>query len=169
MTGATRAADFIARLHDAVNRHDAERIAQLCAAAVIWTDPAALAPLHGRAAVRRFHAEQMFRAIPDVNLQMIDGPYLSACGTRIAARVRIGGTMTGPLDPPGFAPTGERIVFETAEFSVVENGLLTRHTVIMDMLDLARQIGALPAAESMVGRAALQLQRLHAFRSRHRP
>ena len=168
MTDGASAAGLIARLHDAVNQHDADLVAQLCAETVVWTDPAAPEPLHGREAVRRFHAEHMFRAIPDVTLRLIDGPYVSERGGRVAARVRIGGTMTGPLSPPGFAPTGERIEFETAEFSIIEGGLLTQHTVIMDMLSLARQIGALPAAGSMADRVAVQLQRLHAFWARHR-
>jgi predicted ester cyclase len=160
------ATEFIARLHAAVNRHDADEVAETCAINVVWNDPAAAEPLHGRDAVRRFHADMMFRAIPDVTLRVIDGPYVSACGTRFAARVLISGTMTGPLSPPGFSPTDERIEFETAEFSTVENGLLTRHTVIMDMLSLARQIGAVPAAGSLADRAIVQLQRLHAFWAR---
>lgn len=163
MSDVRLATEFIARLHAAVNRHDADEVAATCAMNVVWNDPAAAEPLHGRDAVRRFHADMMFRAIPDVTLRVIDGPYVSACGTRFAARVLISGTMTGPLSPPGFSPTNERIEFETAEFSTVENGLLTSHTVIMDMLGLARQIGAVPAAGSVADRAIVQMQRLHAF------
>jgi predicted ester cyclase len=159
---------MIARLHEAANRHDAGLVAQLCTEHVVWTDPAAAQPLRGREAVRRFHAQMMFRAMPDVSLRIIDGPYVSECGTRLAARVLISGTMTGPLYPPGFAPTNRRIEFETAEFSTIEDGLLAHHTVIMDMLGLARQIGAVPAAGSVADRAIVQLQRVHAFLVRAR-
>jgi hypothetical protein len=50
------ARDFLARLHDAVNAHDAAAVAALCKD-VIWDDPAAPTPLRGREAVRQFHAE----------------------------------------------------------------------------------------------------------------
>lgn len=168
MREMTAATELLARLHAAANRHDANEVARLCATDVVWIDPAAAEPLRGRDAVRRFHADMMFRAIPDVALRMIDGPFVSACGTRFAARVLISGTMTGPLSPPGFSPTDEPIEFETAEFSTVENGFLTRHTVIMDMLSLARQIGAVPEAGSLADRAIVQLQRLHAVLARAR-
>jgi len=165
---AEAAAGVIARLHDAANRHDADLVAELCAEHVVWKDPAATHPLLGREAVRQFHAQMMFRAIPDVTLEILDGPYMSECGVRVAARVLISGTMTGPLCPPGFAPTNTWIEFETAEFSTIEGGLLAQHTVIMDMLGLARQIGAVPAAGSVADRAIVQLQRVHAFLTRVR-
>ena len=49
--------------------------------------------------------------------------------------------MTGPLTPPGFAPTCGPVEFETAEFSHFDGDLLARHIVVLDMLALARQIG----------------------------
>jgi predicted ester cyclase len=168
MAASATAAGLIARLHEAANRHDADLVAQLCTEHIVWTDPAAAQPLRGRAAVRRFHAQMMFRAMPDVSLRIIDGPLVSECGTRLATRVLISGTMTGYLYPPGFAPTNRRIEFETAEFSTIEDGLLAHHTVIMDMLGLARQIGAVPAAGSVADRAIVQLQRVHAFLVRAR-
>lgn len=143
---AAFARDFLARLHAAVNAHDAAAISALCCENVLWDDPAAPGPLHGQEAVRRFHADTMLRALPDVRVDMIDGPYLALDGKGVSARLRISGTMTGPLVPPGFAPTNGHIVFETAEFSRFEGGLLSRHTVIIDMLGLARQIGAVPPA-----------------------
>lgn len=76
--------------------------------------------------------------------------------------------MTGSLDPPGFAPTGGLLEFETAEFSRFDDGgLLARHTVVLDMLGLARQIGAVPAAGSIGDRVGIWLQhRVAAARKR---
>jgi len=149
------AQDFLARLHAAVNAHDAFAVAALCCKDVIWDDPAALTPLRGREAVYRFHHETMFHALPDVRIDLIDGPYLALDGTSIAARLRISGTMTGPLVPPGFAPTDGPLVFETAEFSWFDGDLLSRHTVIIDMLGLARQIGAVPRSGGLGERIGL--------------
>jgi uncharacterized protein (TIGR02246 family) len=161
-----RAQSLVARLHDAVNRRDAEAIAALCAPDVQWIDPAAGGVLDGREAVLRFHRDVMFRAIPDVRLRLLEGPHLSGDGSGIAVRVAITGTMTGPLDPPGFAPTGRRIAFETGEFSVLRGDQLQRHVVMLDMLDLARQIGAMPRVGGLADRVGRRLQHLAAWKMR---
>jgi hypothetical protein len=72
------------------------------------------------------------------------------------------------MEPPGFAPTGRRLEFETAEFSHFQGELLARHTVVLDMLSLARQIGAAPKAGTTAERVGVWLQRLAARRSRAR-
>ncbi len=80
------AQDFLTRLHAAVNAHDAAAVAALCHIDVVWDDPAAPAPLRGRDAVYRFHHETMFRAMPDVRVELIDGPYLALDGTGVSRR-----------------------------------------------------------------------------------
>ena len=150
--------DFVRRVGDAINSHDADAIAALCSEAIVWKDPAAPVPLHGRDAVRHFHRTVLFRAIPDVRFELLDGPYLSRDGTRAVVRTRFSGTMTGPLEPPGFAPTGQRVAFETAEFWEFDGDLLTRDTVVLDMLALARQIGAVPRSGSVAERIGVVLR-----------
>ncbi len=160
------AREFVQRFHAAANAHDADAVAALCCEDVVWVDPAAPQTLHGRAAVRGFHRDIMFPALPDTHIELIDGPYVAVDGMGVAARLRISGTMTGPLTPPGFAPTCSRLSFETAEFSQFEGGLLARHTVILDMLDLARQIGAVPKPGSVADRFGVWMQHVAAFWSR---
>jgi predicted ester cyclase len=157
------ARQFLQRLHAAVNGHDAEAVAALCCTDVVWEDPGAPQTLHGRDAVLRFHRDIMFPALPDAHIELIDGPYLALDGTGVAARLRITGTMTGPLTPPGFAPTGGRLSFETAEFSHFEDDLLARHTVVLNMLELARQIGAVPQAGTLGDRIGVWMQHVAAF------
>jgi len=159
---------FLERLHTAVNGHDADAVAALCTEDVIWQDPAAPDPLRGRDAVRWFHHDIMFRALPDVSLKLVDGPYLSFDHASVAVRLRITGTMTGSLTPPGFAPTWGPVEFEAAEFSHFDGGLLARHIVVLDMLGLARQIGAVPIAGSLGERVSIWLQHLSARRARRR-
>jgi predicted ester cyclase len=149
-----------------VNAHDAEAVAALCSEGVVWEDPAAPEPLCGREAVYRFHRDIMFRALPDVRIELVDGPYLSLDGAGVAVRLRISGTMTGPLTPPGFAPTGGPVEFSTAEFSHFDGDLLARHTVVLDMLGLARQIRAVPKAGSLAERISVWLQHIAARRAR---
>lgn len=155
---------FLRRLHAAVNAHDPAAVAALCSEDITWEDPAAPQTLHGRDAVLRFHRDVMFPALPDVHVELIDGPYLA--DDSAAVRLRIRGTMTGALTPPGFAPTGGALCFETAEFSRFEDGLLTRHTVVLDMLDLARQIGAVPQPGTLADRVGVWMQHVAAFWAR---
>jgi steroid delta-isomerase-like uncharacterized protein len=162
------ARDFMMRLHGAVNAHDATAVAALCTDDVIWEDPAAPHPLRGREAVHRFHRDIMFRSLPDVRIELVDGPYYSLDPTRVALRSRITGTMTGPMEPPGFGPTGGPVEFETAEFWQFDGGLLARETVVLDMLALARQISAAPSPGGLAERANVWIQRLAARRARGR-
>ena len=163
----TFARQFLQRLHAAVNAHDAPAIAALCCDDVIWEDPAAPQTLHGRDAVLRFHRDVMFPALPDVRVELIDGPYLAPDGSGVAVRLRISGTMTGALTPPGFAPTDGALSFETAEFSRFDiNGLLAHHTVVLNMLELARQIGAVPQNGTLGARVGLWMQHVAAFWAR---
>jgi predicted ester cyclase len=157
---------LLEHLHAAVNAHDAQAVAALCCEDVVWEDPAAPEPLRGREAVYRFHRDIMFRAIPDVRIELVDGPYLSLNRAGVAVRLRISGTMTGPLTPPGFAPTGGPIEFETAEFSHFDGGLLAHHVVVLNMLGLARQIGAVPKVGSLAERIGVWLQHMAARRAR---
>jgi steroid delta-isomerase-like uncharacterized protein len=160
------AREFLDRLYAAVNAHDPQAIAALCADDVVWVDPGAPCPLRGREAVARFHREVMFRAIPDARIELVEGPYLAHDGTGAAVRARISGNVTGPMEPPGFHPTGGRVEFETAEFWEFEGGLLARETVIFDMLALARQVGAAPRQGTIAERVGVCLQRVTARRSR---
>jgi predicted ester cyclase len=162
------AGQFLQRLHAAASAHDAAGVAALCHDEVVWEDPAAPETLHGRDAVLRFHRDIMFPALPDARIELIDGPYLALDGRGVAARLRISGTMTGPLSPPGFAPTGGLLAFETAEFSHFRDGLLVQHTVVLNMLELARQIGAVPPAGTLGARVGVWMQHLAAFRARAR-
>lgn len=162
------ARQFLRQLNGAANAHDAEAVAALCCADVVWEDPAAPQTLDGRDAVLRFHRDVMFRALPDSRIELIDGPYLALDGSGIAVRLRISGTMTGSLTPPGFAPTGSYLAFETAEFSQFRDGLLAHHAAILNMLELARQIGAVPRAGSLGARIGVWQQHVAAFWTRSR-
>jgi len=162
------AREFLQHLHAAVNAHDPQAVAALCCEDVVWEDPAAPETLHGRDAVLRFHRDIMFPALPDARIELIDGPYLALDGRGVAARLRIIGTMSGPLTPPGFAPTGGPLTFETAEFSRFDNGLLAHHTVMLNMLDLVRQIGAVPQAGTLGARIGLWMQHVAARWARAR-
>ena len=165
----TFAQDFLHRLYAAVNNHDAEAVAALCCDEVVWEDPAASHTLHGRSAVLQFHRDVMFPALPDAHVEPIDGPYLSLDGMGVAVRLRIKAAVDRAASaPPGFAPTNSPVIFETAEFSRFEHGRLAHHVVVLNMLDMARQIGAVPSDGTVGAHFGLWLQHMTAFWARAR-
>jgi len=146
---------------EAFNAHDGAAHRALLAQDVHFEDSAFYGGVaHGREQVVAA-LEAGFRALPDARL---DGPevFVSLDRRKVAVSWKLTGTHLGPLDPPGFAPTGARIEavgFEQFEF---RGGLISRALVRWDMGDIARQIGAAPEPGSRGERVAVGLQRLTA-------
>jgi predicted ester cyclase len=123
--------------------------------------------MRSHADIERFFTA-LWRAIPDLRFELLEGPYLAEDGRRAAARVRVSGTATGPLEPPGFAPTNARLKTEFAGFYELEGERIRRERAILNMNDVGVQIGALPAPGSRGEMLAVAIQRLTARRMRRR-
>lgn len=76
--------------------------------------------------------------------------------------------MTGPLDPPGYAPTNGRVAIEGDDHWVLDDGHVTSCRVLYDQLAVGRQIGALPQPGTSADRVGVWLQRLTARGMRRR-
>ncbi len=87
----------------------------------------------------------LFAAIPDFSLQVTE---MVADSKRCAVQWRATGTFSGPGHFQGFAPTGARIEIEGCDVVQVEDDELVRNDAYVDGMELARQLGALPAAGS---------------------
>jgi hypothetical protein len=74
--------------------------------------------------------------------------------------------MSGPVRKTGFAPTGQRIEFEGIDEYELQAGMAHRVTTTYDLLDFARQIGAVPAPGTLAERIGVMMQRLYARRMR---
>jgi hypothetical protein len=72
----------------------------------------------------------------------------------------IDGTFTGPLDPPGFAPTGARLEIDGFDLQEYRDGRVCRLRIVTDMLEASRQLGLMPAQGSRVEKAGAAAQRL---------
>jgi SnoaL-like domain len=111
--------DILRRALEAYNSHDAERLVALMTEDVVIDHSAWPATMRGRAQARSFYADYLWKAFPDSFLELEDGPFLHPHAPRVSFAWRGVGTHTGPLDPPGLAPTGKRIeapAREIAEF-----------------------------------------------------
>ena len=76
------------------------------------------------------------------------------------------GTMSGALDPPGYAPTNGAVEFRGVDVWEFKDGLISYWDGIYDVAGIGRQISALPAPGSRAERIGARLQRLTAKRMR---
>jgi steroid delta-isomerase-like uncharacterized protein len=152
--------DILRRALEAYNSHDAERLVALMTEDVVIDHSAWPATMRGRAQARSFYADYLWKAFPDSLLELEDGPFLHPHAPRVSFAWRGVGTHTGPLDPPGLAPTGKRIEAPAREIAEFRNGHVSRVQVLIDMADVLRQLGMLPAQDSRAERAIAALQRL---------
>jgi steroid delta-isomerase-like uncharacterized protein len=161
--------DFIKRWTEAWNAHDVDRAVSMCTEDTVWQDPSAPeGVLQGREAVREF-LQVFFRAVPDAHWEWLCQPYLTLDDTQVAGRWRMTATMMGPFDPPGYSPTNTPVVLEGIDFyDEFRDGLLSRYTVLFDMLGFGRQIGAVPKPGTFGERMGVLMQRMAARRMRKR-
>jgi ketosteroid isomerase-like protein len=165
----SRVGDFFSAWRRAMNARDAVGIASLCTEDVVWEDSVLMGagPLRGRAAVRDFFEEYLFRPFPDLRFEILE-LIGSGDGTGAAERARFSGTFLAPVSAIGLAPTGQLTEFEVAAFFEFREGKATRVRVIVDMLNIAREAGAAPLPGSIGDRVVTMFQHLKAFRLRRR-
>ena len=158
---------FFEHVYDLLNERDVRHIPALFTEDVVFEDDAWPETVRGHGGMERF-LSSLWRAIPDFRFELVEGPYLSEDGRRAAVRVRAGGTATGPLDPPGFAPTGGRVIAEYGGFFELAGDRVRHGRIIVNMNDVGIQIGAAPAPGSLGERLAVRMQHLTARRMRRR-
>jgi steroid delta-isomerase-like uncharacterized protein len=149
------------------NAHDIETILTMVDDDVVLTDPGLPEPAQGKGQMRAV-LEGLWRAMPDFHIDSYT-LYLSPDGaTDVLTHWRATGTFTGPMDPPGFAPTDGRITMEGATRSRFREGLLCEVHYLYDLMDLGRQLGAAPEPGSKAERLGVFMQRRAARRMRRR-
>jgi steroid delta-isomerase-like uncharacterized protein len=158
---------FCGRYLLAWNDYDAAAIADLVTEDVVWEDPALGETARGVAAVQAF-MRVAWLAFADLRFDDTDQPHRTASGDQVAWRWRMRGTMTGPLDPPGFAPTGRAMEIEGVDLWTMRDGRIARYRAFYDMSEVARQLGIAPASGSRAERAMVRFQRVQASLLRRR-
>ena len=151
--------DFVHRWEEAWNSHEHERLLGLMTEDIVYDDSAWPTQMRGHADVRAF-LTSAWVALPDLTFELVEGPYVVPGKPKAAFHWRGTATFTGPLEPPGFRPTGRRAEFEGVDFHQYRDGLLARLRIDFDLMDFARQVGLLPARGSRGERAMAATQRL---------
>jgi steroid delta-isomerase-like uncharacterized protein len=92
------------------------------------------------------HVATMLRsAFPDLHMHIED---LIAEEDKVALRITISGTHTGPGAFAGLPPSGKRFQIQQMRFARFTNGQMTESWAIIDMFAWMQQLGALPARGS---------------------
>ena len=150
--------DFATQWIDACNSHEVNRLLALMSEDIEYRDDAWPKPMRGHADVREF-LESSWRAFPDITVELLDGPYVIPGEPRAALHWRGWATHTGPLEPPGFAPTGRRWEQDGVDFHEYRDGRVCKLRITFDMLSVSRQLGLMPAAGGRAERALAMAQR----------
>lgn len=165
------ASDVAHQLLDAWNVRDIDAFIELLAEDVEWYDPGMpQPPARGRAAVRAF-AESVLRAFPDFRYEIVPPICAAADGSRCAIVWRISATNLGPLQPPGYAPTGRRVSIDGVDVLDVRDGRITRILTAFDPIFAAEQLLGMrlrPVPGTWRARIAVAIQRFLALLARNR-
>jgi steroid delta-isomerase-like uncharacterized protein len=152
---------FVVGYRAAWNNHDPQRVASHVAEDITWEDPALPEPARSRSEVADFVAAAC-TSFPDYSFSE---PGRSAISdNRMVGYLpwRMTGTNTGPIDPPGFAPTGRSFSIDGVDILQFRGGLIWRYRALYDFTDLGRQLGLVPTPGSRAERAMVRFQRLAA-------
>jgi steroid delta-isomerase-like uncharacterized protein len=150
--------EFTQRWLEAWNSHEPDRVLALMTEDIEYRDDSWPTTMHGHADVREF-LEAIWRATPDMTFELLAGPYVIPGEPRAAFHWRGGGTHTGPLEPPGFAPTGRAWELDGVDFHEYRDGRVHRLRIAFDMMSASRQLGLVPATGSRAERALALTQR----------
>ena len=161
--------DFAARWGEAWNSHEPDRLLALMTEDIVYEDSAWPTTMHGHQEVRPF-LDSIWTAMPDLRFEFTDGPFIKPGAPAAAFYWRGTGRFTGPLDPPGFAPTGKPLEFFGADFQEYSDDRVSRLRIVFDNMDVARKLGLLPQPGSRADRAGASAQRVAMkLRSLRRP
>ena len=135
--------EFAQRWLEGWNSHDPDHLLGLMTDDIVYDDSAWPKQMRGQADVREFLAHT-WTALPDMRFEVVDGPYLMPGEPKAAFYWRGTATHTGPIDPPGLAPTGKSIEFYGLDTHEYRDGKVARLRIVFDMSDVMRQLGVLP-------------------------
>ena len=113
--------NLIPRVVAAFNAHDADGFVAVMTEDVVFEHSAAPAPMHGRAEVSAFYTNTIWKAFPDLTLELMDGPFFHPHAPRISFNWLAAGT----------APTGKRVEFDVREISEIRDGLVSRMRLVV--------------------------------------
>lgn len=135
---------------------DAVAARDVDAMAAFW-EPGCIDELHGLASLRAPEGvtewfANTFRAVPDFQMKVID---LIAGDDKVAVRWQMTGTFSGDAKFEGAIATGEKIDITGCDVLTVRDGKIVHNDAYLNGMQMARQLGMLPAQGSGQERAMI--------------
>jgi steroid delta-isomerase-like uncharacterized protein len=161
------ARELAQRWMEAWDERDADALLELATEDIAYDDPAWPETLHGKAGVRQF-LEFCWRGMPDMRFTTPMGAFFADEGARVIIPWHMSATFTGEFDPPGYAPTGDRVELDGIDMWELRGDKICRYWAYYDATEVARQTGVLPPRGSRAERMFVRLQRLMSKRRRPR-
>ena len=142
----------------AVNAHDAQRALELFTEDAVWEGTGMATPAVGHVAIAEV-LNEWFHGFPDLHFPLEDVEvYRAVDGDRALAYWTNIMTMDGPFG--GFVATGRTAKGKGICRYEFRDGKIAKHLIIYDGMDLSRQLGLLPADDSMGSRVLAGVQHL---------
>jgi steroid delta-isomerase-like uncharacterized protein len=145
---------------------DVDRLAAVYTDDAVWEDPSLIAPVQGRAALRAFFAG-ILDAMPDAVVRQ-ERLFTTDSTDECASQWRVTGTVAKQLPNTALAPTGDRVDYTGMAVITMRDGKVSHLRQYPDVVDVQRQVGALPPAGSRTEKMGLMLQRMSARRRMRR-
>jgi predicted ester cyclase len=165
MDPRSQAEQLVRKLLEAWNARDLDGFTALMTPDIYWHDLGMPhPPAVGRDAVRRFGVS-ILRAFPDFHYEIRGPVCIAEDGTSCLLPWTITATNTGPLDPPGLAPTNRRVRFSGLDYFTLRDGLVARIETRFDPTEPIEQLigwRLRPPAGSWRERCFVWIQRVRA-------
>ncbi len=92
----------------------------------------------------------LFASFPDFSFEVLD---VLATGEKAAVRWHATGTFNGTARFEGLLPNGGKVDIQGCDVLTVRDGRIVRNDAYMNAMEMARQLGALPPADSPAEKA----------------
>jgi predicted ester cyclase len=139
-------AELVRWVFDVLNAHDTSPLHGVYTDATTERFPNRMCD--GEAAIVRYFAD-LFAALPDTHWEL---RLIAEQGDDVFVHWLLTGTHTGaPFD--GIEATGRSVAIDGMDHFVVRSGRVVSNFVVFDQMQMARQIGLLPADRSLADRA----------------
>lgn len=135
--------ELIHRMYDALNAQDLDAQDEFWTEDMIWHGPPGFGDIHGIEGFKYEVLQPFYAAFPDYHvkndIEVADENWIAATGFL---------TATHQGEWLGIAATGKPVKMRFSDFWLVKEGLLSENWVMVDNIEVLRQLGIDPLAQS---------------------
>ncbi len=134
--------ELVHRMYDALNAQDLEAHHEFWTEDMIWHGPPGFGDIHGIEGFKNEVLKPFYRAFPDYHvkndIEVADENWIAATGFL---------TATHQGEWLNIAPTGKPVKMRFSDFWLVKEGRLSENWVMVDHIEVLRQLGIDPLAQ----------------------